>query len=278
VFTRSLRFDADGSWIVRIVGSAHSTALDQAIGVGILGGAFSLLLFLLFALLTRSRVRALRLVDKRTNQLRHQALHDPLTDLPNRTLILDRAERMLIRARRHPLLVGALFIDLDKFKDVNDTFGHETGDQLLKAVAARLSGALRASDSVGRLGGDEFVVLVEGELGGLGPEKVAQQLLAACARPFTLDDSVVGPLSVSASIGVALGARSGAADLLRDADVALYVAKARGEHGYVVFRSEMHTVLSDRLRFEEYVGKAPDAVERGEVSQPELDLRDHARS
>ncbi len=257
-FSRSLRFHADGSWVVRVVGSAHSTATEQAIGVGILGAGSSLLLFLLFALLTRSRAMALRLVDKRTYQLRHQALHDPLTDLPNRTLILDRAEQMLIRARRHPLLVGALFIDLDKFKDVNDTLGHETGDQLLKAVAARLSAALRASDSVGRLGGDEFVVLVEGELGGLGPEVVAQQLLAAFALPFTLENTSVGPLTVSASIGVALGARSGAADLLRDADVALYVAKARGEHGYVVFRSEMHTVLSDRLRFEEYVGKAPD--------------------
>ena len=279
VFARSLRFDADGSWVVHVVGSAYSTANDQAIGVGILGAGSSVLLLLLFAFLTRSRAMALRLVDKRTNQLRHQALHDPLTELPNRALILDRAEQMLIRAKRHPLLVGALFIDLDKFKEVNDTFGHETGDKLLRAVAARLSGALRGSDSVGRLGGDEFVVLVEGELGSLGPEKVAQQLSAEFAQPFTLEDSLVGPLTISASIGVAVGARSGAADLIRDADVALYVAKARGEHGYVVFRSDMQTVLSDRLRFEEYAGQTSDGGEKRAVSQPEPPLREpHSES
>ncbi len=187
------------------------------------------------------------MVEKRTRQLRHQALHDPLTDLPNRALILDRAEQMLLRARRNPLMVGALFIDLDEFKDVNDTYGHEVGDQLLKAVGARLSGSLRASDSVGRLGGDEFVVLVEGELGGDGPEVVARQLLDLFAQPFAIESDGVEVLRISASIGVALGPRSGAADLLRDADVALYVAKARGKHGYVVFRSQMKSFLSDRL-------------------------------
>jgi len=274
VFTRSLRFQADGSWVIRVVGSAHSTAADQAIGVGLLGTGFSMLLFLLFVFLTRSRTMALRLVEKRTNQLRHLALHDPLTDLPNRTLILDRAEQMLIRARRNPLTVGALFIDLDKFKDVNDTFGHETGDQLLKAVAVRLSGALRASDSVGRLGGDEFVVLVEGELGGLGPEIVAQQVVATFAQPFTLENSHVGPLTISASVGVAVGARRGAADLLRDADVALYMAKARGDHGYVVFRSEMHAVLSDRLGFEGRLGEIPPGRVPDVGVQPVTNLTD----
>jgi len=275
-FAHSLRVNADGSWDVLVVGSAQSNATVQAIGVGVIGVGMILLLVLLFALLTRSRTMALRLVDKRTRQLRHLALHDPLTDLPNRALILDRAEQMLLRARRHPLLVGALFIDLDKFKEVNDTFGHATGDLLLKAVGARLSGVLRASDSVGRLGGDEFVVLVEGELGGDGPEIVAQQLLAKFAQPFVLEGSDVGPVRVSASIGVAVGPRSGAADLLRDADVALYVAKARGEHGYVLFRSEMHTILSDRLAFERGPddGKTPD--ESRDTDQRTFELNDSA--
>jgi diguanylate cyclase (GGDEF)-like protein len=260
--------------VVRVTGSASSTATAQAIGVGILGGLVTVLLFLSFALLTRSRAMALRLVDKRTRQLRHLALHDPLTDLPNRVLILDRAEQMLIRARRHPLVVGALFIDLDKFKEFNDTFGHATGDRLLRAVGQRLSGALRASDSVGRLGGDEFVVLVEGDLGGVGPETVAQQILSLLAEPFTLDTTGGDPVRISASIGVALGPRSGAADLLRDADVALYVAKAQGQHSYVVFRPDMHMILNDELGFERrFADTGP-----GEVYQPSLDHVDDVRS
>ena len=239
LYTRTLRFDADGSWVVRVVGSARSTAMAQAIGVGVLGSVLTLLLSLLLTLLTRSRNMALRLVEERTAQLRHQALYDPLTDLPNRALILDRAEQMLQRAARQPLLIGALFIDLDDFKEVNDTFGHEVGDELLRAVGARLSGALRVSDSVGRLGGDEFVVLVEGEVGGIGPELVAEKLLASFSRAFIVGGDNVGTLTIGASIGVALGPRNGATELLRDADVALYEAKARGKHGVVVFRPEM---------------------------------------
>ena len=237
--TRIFRFDASGSWAVRVVGSARSTATSQALGVGALGGGVTLLLFLLLMLLTRSRNMALRLVEVRTAQLRHQALYDPLTDLPNRALLLDRAEQMLQRATRQPLSIGALFIDLDCFKEVNDSFGHEVGDELLREVGARLAGSLRSSDSVGRLGGDEFVVLVEGEVGGVGPQFVADKLLALLLQPFTLARSNVGPLHIGASIGVAVGARNGAAELLRDADVALYEAKARGGNGVVVFSADM---------------------------------------
>ncbi len=153
---------------------------------------------------------------------------------------------MIQRAARQPLMIGALFIDLDDFKEVNDTFGHEVGDELLKAIGARLSGELRATDSVGRLGGDEFVVLVEGDVGGIGPELVAEKLLASFSQPFDLAGSGVGPLHITTSIGVALGPRDGAAELLRDADVALYEAKARGKHGVVVFRPEMRMGVADR--------------------------------
>ena len=249
-FTQSLPFNADGSWVVRVVGSAHSTATTQAIGVAVLGIGMSTLLFLLFVFLTHSRTMALRLVEKRTRQLRHQALYDSLTGLANRSLILDRAERMLVRATRQPLSVGALFIDLDNFKEVNDTFGHEVGDQLLKAVGVRLSEEVRANDSVGRLGGDEFVVLAEGEIGSGGPEVVASRLLEAFTRPFMVEDRSVGPLNVAASIGVAVGSRSGAAELLRDADVALYEAKARGKHGYVLFDSQMRRDFSKQIGFD----------------------------
>jgi len=271
-FSQTTRFAAGGTWIVRVVGSAQTAAVSQALGVGALGLSVSLLLFLLLLLLTRSRAVALRLVDRRTAQLEHQALHDPLTDLPNRALIVDRAEQMLRRGRRQPLLVGALFIDLDNFKEINDTFGHAVGDQLLRAVALRLSETLRASDSIGRLGGDEFVVLAEGELGGAGPELVAERLMAVLGQPFDLDGGSIDTLVVSASIGVALGNRESADELLRDADVALYEAKARGKHCYVVFRPEMQTALRDRLELELDLR---DALARGElrlVYQPTFDL------
>jgi diguanylate cyclase (GGDEF)-like protein len=205
----------------------------------------SVLLFLLFLLLTHSRTRALRLVEKRTRQLRHQALYDSLTGLPSRALILDRAEKMLARASRLPLSVGALFIDLDNFKEINDTFGHPVGDQLLVAVGARLSEEIRASDSVGRLGGDEFVVLAEADTEAGGPEVIAARLLEAFSRPFSVEEAGVGPLIATASIGVAVGYRDGAAELLRDADVALYEAKTRGKHGYVVFDPGMSRETSD---------------------------------
>ncbi|MGD0379112.1 MAG: sensor domain-containing diguanylate cyclase [Acidimicrobiales bacterium] len=274
LYTHTLHFNAGGSWVVKVVGSARSTAAAQALGVGVLGAGMTLLLFLLLTLLTRSRNVALRLVEERTGQLRHQALFDPLTDLPNRALVLDRAEQMIQRATRQPLLIGALFIDLDNFKNVNDTFGHEAGDELLRAVGSRLSGALRASDSVGRLGGDEFVVLVEGEIGGVGPELVADKLLASFSRPFTLEAGRVGPLSISASIGVALGPRRGASELLRDADVALYEAKARGKDCVVVFHSEMRMAVPDRLGVDVETSQAPPSGRLGGESQGIFELHD----
>jgi diguanylate cyclase (GGDEF)-like protein len=246
-FTDGLSFNADGSWVVSVIGSARSTAMDQAVAVGVLGAAISALLFLLFVLLTRSRAMALQLVEKRTRQLEHQALYDSLTGLPNRSLIMDRAERMLTRATRQALLVGALFIDLDDFKEVNDTFGHQVGDEVLKAVGVRLSEVVRANDTVGRLGGDEFVVLAEGDAGSGGPETVATRLLDALSRPLALGGTDIGPFSIAASIGVAIGHREGAAELLRDADVALYQAKARGKHGYVLFDSRMHREFGEKI-------------------------------
>jgi diguanylate cyclase (GGDEF)-like protein len=184
-----------------------------------------------------------RLLDR----VRHQALHDPLTGLPNRALILDRADQMLARARRHRQPSAAMFIDLDGFKDVNDTFGHAVGDELLRAVTARLQGILRPNDTVGRLGGDEFVVLVDGGSLDVGPELVAERILVVLREPFQIDGQLTGPLSVSASIGIATGDRPSAGDLLRDADIALYQAKLDGKDRFRVFEEQMQTVVQDRL-------------------------------
>ena len=169
-----------------------------------------------FAAQAASAVRNARLVDR----IRHQALHDALTGLPNRALIHDRVEQMLARARRNRLPCAALFIDLDGFKDVNDSLGHEAGDLLLQSVAARLATVLRDSDTVGRLGGDEFIVLVEGASLSAGPELVAERILDVLREPFAVANRET-PLRVTASIGIAVGDRISPSDLLRDADIAL---------------------------------------------------------
>ncbi len=125
-------------------------------------------------------------LEHRQEELAFLATHDPLTGLPNRTLILDRVEQMLARSRRKQTPVAALFVDLDNFKSINDTLGHEVGDELLEAVAARLDGVVRATDAFGRLGGDEFVVVSEELSLSAGPELIAERLIEALKEPFKL--------------------------------------------------------------------------------------------
>ena len=179
------------------------------------------------------------------DQIRYQAVHDTLTGLPNRSLILDRIEKMLARARRSEAPVAALFIDLDGFKEVNDTLGHAVGDQLLQMVADRLSNTLREGDSIGRLGGDEFIVLVDGTSPDATPEVVGERLLEELRAPFDLKDSSGCKLTLTASIGIAAGFRPSATELLRDADVALYRAKSMGKDCLVVFGPEIHDLPED---------------------------------
>ncbi len=140
-------------------------------------------------------------LSRRQDELAFLATHDPLTGLPNRTLILDRVEQMLVRSRRSRTPVAALFVDLDNFKGINDTLGHGAGDRLLKAVAARLEAAIRETDALGRLGGDEFVVIAEGMSLAAGPELIAERLLAALAQPFQARRPEAARLAVTASRG-----------------------------------------------------------------------------
>ena len=179
--------------------------------------------------------------------LAHRALHDPLTGLANRQLILDRAEQMLERARRTGEPLAVLFIDLDNFKDSNDSLGHGAGDQLLRMVAGRLRGILRASDTVGRLGGDEFVILAEGISLAGGPEMIAQRVHEVLKLPFYIPGVEGLTISISASIGIASGDRETAEDLLRDADIALYRAKGAGRDQSVLFEREMQSAAKARL-------------------------------
>jgi diguanylate cyclase (GGDEF)-like protein len=213
-------------------------------------------------------IRNARLLES----IRHQALHDSLTGLPNRTLILDRVEQMLARARRRGTDSAALFIDLDGFKQVNDTLGHDSGDRLLKAVAARLSATLRETDTIARIGGDEFVVLVEGDSPTGSPEFVAERLLEVLREPFEIDDAPRGTLRITASIGIAFGSHMPAGDLLGDADIALYEAKTAGRDRYVTFEREMQEAVEDRLTLELDLRAASERDEFFLLYQPIFEL------
>jgi diguanylate cyclase (GGDEF)-like protein len=223
---------------------------------------------------SKSRLKGLQLIEERTAaQLRFQAGHDALTGLPNRALIFDRAEQMVARARRDHSGVAALFIDLDQFKDVNDTFGHAAGDELLRQVSGRFSAVVRDTDTVGRLGGDEFVVLVETVEGVPDPEDVARDLLSSLREPFYLaKDRELS--SVSASVGIASGARDSASELLRDADIALSEAKARSHGDFVSFHPEMQAAIATRVGLESELREAIGNNEFFLVYQPIFRLQD----
>ena len=238
----------------------------------LLGGALlSLLLALLIYVLGTSRSSAMQLVKERTDQLQHQALHDSLTGLPNRALILDRIDRMLARSRREHHEVAALFLDLDNFKDINDTLGHRAGDELLVSVGVRLTSAVRENDTVGRLGGDEFVVLADGVSLEAGVDVVAERILDVMATPFIISASNV-PLNVSASIGIAEGDRATPEALLQDADIALYQAKASGKQRAVKFIPSMQESVDHHRRLEVDLQGALEANQYFLMYQPTVDL------
>jgi diguanylate cyclase (GGDEF)-like protein len=249
---QSVTIDLHNGWTVQTFGVVTVGGLfadSSALALLIAGAVFSVLLGVLVFVLGTGRARAMRLVRERTGELRHQALHDALTGLPNRALIMDRVEQLLVRNRRYGTTGAALFIDLDDFKNVNDTLGHGVGDRLLVAVATRLESTLRDADTIGRMGGDEFVVLIDGASLEVAPELVAERLLQVMRQPFELDGAAM-PLTVNISIGIAMGDRTSAGDLLRDADVALYQAKAAGKNRWEIFHPEMQTKISRRIDLE----------------------------
>jgi diguanylate cyclase (GGDEF)-like protein len=257
--------------VLRAVGGAGVLSDSNSLIFLISGLVISLLVGSLISVLGTGRSRAVTMVHERTDQLQFQAFHDSLTGLPNRALILDRLDQMMARSRRKHTPVAALFLDLDDFKSVNDTLGHSAGDQLLAAVGARLAGALREGDSVGRLGGDEFVVLVEGASLAAGVTVVAQRVLDLLALPFEISRSDA-PLAVTASIGIATGIREVSEDLLHDADLALYRAKATGKQRAVVFASSMQVAADDHRRLDLDLRRAFELDQFFLLYQPIVDL------
>jgi diguanylate cyclase (GGDEF)-like protein len=178
-------------------------------------------------------------------QLRHQALHDPLTGLPNRTLFNDRLTKALERTSRSGEAVAVMFLDLDDFKSINDSLGHSIGDELLVSVAERLGECLRPSDTVSRMGGDEFTILLDAVDGKVEASQIAQRIVDRFHSPVTISDGgMEREVSVTISVGVVLEAPGGvdsgatAEELLKRADVALYRAKDSGRDHYLFFHPE----------------------------------------
>jgi diguanylate cyclase (GGDEF)-like protein len=203
---------------------------------------------------------SLAVTDANTLEAMYRAFHDSLTGLASRALFLDRLQHGLVQAARSKTNITLLFIDLDRFKMVNDTLGHGAGDVLLVEVAERLRSCLRASDTAARFGGDEFVVLLHGT-NAADAEIVADRIIEAVRRPFTVNGMEV---FVDASIGIACSESGsvGADDLLRDADVAMYRAKRAGRGRHATYEPEMHAVLVERLQVE---AELRGAIDRGEM-------------
>jgi diguanylate cyclase (GGDEF)-like protein/PAS domain S-box-containing protein len=179
------------------------------------------------------------------HQLAHQALHDSLTDLANMTLFRDRIAHSLTRLHRSEGRVAVLFVDLDDFKHVNDTFGHWAGDAVLVQVSQRITNQLRVADTAARLGGDEFAVLVDDLTDGAPVDEIARRIIDALQQPITVGTR---QLALTASIGIAYGDETADTDeLLRHADIAMYAAKAQGKNCARTFTPEMHSTWLDRF-------------------------------
>ena len=219
-------------------------------------------------------VRRMRAAVAQAEENLHVLAHiDPVTCLPNRNAFNDKLAFTLRRADRQETSVSLLLLDLDNFKVVNDTLGHDTGDKLLRHVAERLTKSLRSTDIICRIGGDEFVVIVEPADDEVEPDQVARKILRALAEPFVVDHH---QLFVSASIGVSVYPKDApdAAAVIRCADIAMYHAKNKGKNAYEVFHAEMAQKASKRMALEANLRKA--LQKNNELSlhyQPQIDVR-----
>ncbi len=208
---------------------------------------------------------------KRAEELEHRAFHDPLTRLPNRALFMEYLDQALTRAAGNQEAVAVLFLDLDRFKFVNDSLGHEAGDLLLTAVAGRIQASLGHGDIVARFGGDKFTVLIKDILGVGEAGEVAERILDSLQAPFTVRGRRV---FISASIGISMSTsgQDRPEDLLRDADIAMYRAKKVGKARYELFDTSMGSRASDRLELETDLRRAIEHREFSIHYQPTVEL------
>jgi diguanylate cyclase (GGDEF)-like protein/PAS domain S-box-containing protein len=208
-------------------------------------------------------------------RLQYMAQHDALTDLPNRALLLDRLKQSLARARWHDRLVAVLFVDMDRFKTINDTLGHEVGDQLLQQLAARFQQSVREGDTVARFGGDEFVVLLDDVASDKDIGGVAQKVLEALVPPFEIANQ---RLYITASIGVSIFPNDGedSSTLLRNADIAMYRAKELGKNTWQMYSADMSARAFERMTLENSLRHAIERDEFRLYYQPQVDVESGA--
>ncbi|MFA7282738.1 MAG: EAL domain-containing protein [Sterolibacterium sp.] len=242
--------DADGRWIGAIAQAQDITARDAA-----------------FKTLEENRGQ----LENAQQQLHSLAFFDPLTELPNRALFSDRLRQSITDAAWHRDLLGLMLLDLDRFKGINDTLGHGTGDQLLREAASRLGACVRAYDTVARLGGDEFAILLPEVRDGADLGGIARKIIAAFAEPFRLEDK---ELFVTCSIGIVLYPSDGkdATELLRYADAAMYDAKSKGRNNFQFYSSELTVRSSERLVLDAELRQAERNGELELYYQPQIDL------
>jgi diguanylate cyclase (GGDEF)-like protein len=204
--------------------------------------------------------------------LEYQATHDALTGLPNRSLLADRLERAILTARRNKKKAAVLFLDLDNFKYINDTLGHDTGDQVLKEIAERLKGCLRPSDTVSRQAGDEFVIVISDLNASEDAAKVADKISTKISKPLMLP---MHKLTSTCSIGISVYPKDGeeVSVLLKNADAALYSAKELGKNGFQFFTVEMNARLNERMRLESQLRVALERQEFLLFYQPKVSFQ-----
>ncbi|MCY7387819.1 MAG: EAL domain-containing protein [Burkholderiales bacterium] len=204
-------------------------------------------------------------------RIQHLAYHDALTNLPNRSLMQDRISQAISRAERSTKKFAVMFIDIDNFKNINDTLGHDVGDELLRQVATRLTDSVRAHDTIARQGGDEFIVLLDRLEGHQGATRVAQKILDALRTAFSVSDA---DQHVSGSIGIALYPDDGhdAPTLLKNADTAMFHGKAQGKNTYQFFTPQMNIAVKRRAAMESNLRAAVKNGDFSLVYQPQIDL------
>jgi diguanylate cyclase len=247
-------------WLAAAIGSAALGLLGITLAIAVYDAHLQ----------SKARTQALRLEDANA-ALQHQATHDSLTGLPNRTLFLDRLGREIAHAERDGHSFAVLAVDLDRFKVINDTLGHGAGDQLLVEITRRLSGAIRTADTVARTGGDEFLLLVTGIRESADAAITATKIVSALDKPVSINGVEV---HTSGSVGISLYPTDGASSdsLIAHADEAMYFTKQRGRNGYQFFNAGMSVFSRERLDFESDLRHAL-ALKQFEVHyQPKLDV------
>lgn len=250
----------DNDWLGVLVGMAALSLLTITLLLSVVDSRL--------AARTASLVHSLKHANRK---LHHLALHDSLTRLPNRSLLEDRIEQAIVAGERGGKRFALMFLDLDRFKTINDSLGHHYGDKLLQSVATRLTGCLRAEDTVARLGGDEFVVLLGEVAGPTAAANIAQKLLDTLALPIVIEEQ---QQSVSVSIGISMFPDDGTTlrELMSNADSAMYHAKKMGRANHQFFAPEMNAAAGERLQLEQALRRALENKEFELHYQPKINI------